>query len=58
MSLQLAATFVAIALAAGYLLRAACRMFTRKKSGCSSGCGKCSTPDSPEQNGRISLPQV
>ncbi|MFO0802119.1 MAG: FeoB-associated Cys-rich membrane protein [Gemmataceae bacterium] len=56
--MQLAATIAVIALAAGFLLRAAWRAFFRKSPGCGSGCGKCATTDPPEQKGRYSLPQV
>lgn len=56
--MQLAATIAAICLAAGFLLRAAWRMFFRKKAGCGSGCGKCATTDSPEQKTRFPLPQA
>ena len=56
--MQLAATIAVVCLSAGYLLRVAWRMFTRKKSGCGSGCGKCATTATPEEKGRYSLPQV
>ena len=45
-------------LAAVYVARLTWKMWTGKKSGCGSGCGKCATPVPPEEEGRISLPQA
>ena len=56
--MQLAAVVVIVALAAGYVGRAAWRAFAGKKVGCGSGCGKCAAQATPEVPGRISLPQV
>jgi hypothetical protein len=56
--MQLVATLAIIALAAAFVARATWRAWAGKKTGCASGCGKCSAPPAPEPNGRISLPQV
>ena len=56
--LQLLAVALIVALAVAYVGRSAWRTWAGKKAGCASGCGKCAAPDSPEQKGRISLPQV
>ena len=55
---QLAATLAIIGLAAAYVIRLTWKSWTGKKTGCGSGCGKCSTPEPPEEKGRISLPQA
>ena len=47
-----------VGLAAAYVVRATWKMWAGKKAGCGSGCGKCSTPAAPPQNGLMSLPQV
>ena len=41
---QLLAVLGITGLAALYVARAAVRLFTAPGKGCSSGCGKCSTP--------------
>jgi hypothetical protein len=55
---QLAATLALVGLAAAYIARTTWKTWTGKKSGCGSGCGKCTTPEPPEEMGRISLPQA
>jgi hypothetical protein len=56
--MQLAAVFVIVSLAVGYVLWSAWRTIVGKKAGCGSGCGKCAAPATPSAPGRISLPQV
>ena len=61
MTIQLLVTAAIVGLAAVYLLRSTWRTWVGKKSGCSSGCGKCATAETaaaPEQKGRIPLPQL
>ncbi|MDB5308733.1 MAG: hypothetical protein JWO38_2935 [Gemmataceae bacterium] len=61
MDIQFVAAAVIVGLAAAYSARATWRVWAGKKSGCSSGCGKCAAPPAPagpEQKGRVSLPQV
>jgi hypothetical protein len=47
-----------IGLAAAYIARATWKTWSGKKTGCASGCGKCTAPTAPEPKGRFSLPQV
>jgi hypothetical protein len=59
-SLQLIVVGLIVALAAGYVLRAAWKtLFGKSKAACGSGCGKCATsaPDA-NQPGRHSLPMA
>jgi hypothetical protein len=56
--MQLVTTLLIVGLAAAYVARAAWREWAGRKSGCGSGCGKCSAPAPPETKGRFPLPQV
>jgi hypothetical protein len=56
--MQLVAALAIVGLAAAYVARSAWRAWAGKGAGCASGCGKCAAPATPEQNGRIALPQV
>lgn len=59
-TVQLIIVGVIVALAAGYVLRAAWKTWAGgSKPGCGSGCGKCATPDpQPSANGRRPLPMA
>lgn len=60
MDWQLTVVVAVLAVSLVYLARASWRTwFTSSKTGCTSGCGKCSTPqpDATPTN-RIRLPQV
>ena len=55
--MQLAIVALLIVLALGFVMRSSWRAWSGKKSGCSSGCGKCAaTVKEEKQEGRISLP--
>ncbi len=59
MDWQLALTYVAVALATAYVLRAILRpLLGRGGGGCGSGCGKCAAAEPAPVPGRIGLPQV
>jgi hypothetical protein len=55
---QLVLVGVLVAVAAGYVLRAAWKTWFGKSSkGCGAGCGTCSAPPAePKQEGRFPLP--
>lgn len=56
---QLTLTYVAIALAAAYVLRAVLRpLFGRGGAGCGPACGKCAAGEPAPVPGRIGLPQL
>jgi len=56
---QLALTYVAVALAAAYVLRAVLRpLFGRGGGGCGPACGKCTAAEPAPVPGRIGLPQL
>ena len=58
-TLQLIAVAFIVALAAGYVVRAAWKTWSGAKSGCGSGCGKCAAPEPPpEANDRRPLPMA
>jgi hypothetical protein len=56
--MQLAATIAIVGFAAAYVTLSAWRTLAGRKAGCGSGCGKCAAGPSPEQKGRIALPQI
>jgi hypothetical protein len=56
--MQLVAVLAIVGVAAAYVARSAWRAWAGKVAGCTSGCGKCGAPATPEQKGRIALPQV
>jgi len=60
MDWQLPTVVVVLTLSLAYLARVSWRTwFTSSKSGCTSGCGKCTTPQpDPTSINRIRLPQV
>jgi hypothetical protein len=56
---QLGLTYVAVALAAAYVLRAVLRpLFGRGGGGCGPACGKCAAGEAAPVAGRIGLPQL
>jgi hypothetical protein len=58
-TLQLVLVGVAVACAAGYLLRATWKTwFGASKPTCGSGCGKCAAPAPEPQPGRRPLPMA
>ena len=58
-TLQLVLVGLAVACAAGYVLRASWKTWFGAKAGCGSGCGKCAAPaPEPEVKGRRSLPMA
>ena len=60
-TLQLVVVLLVVAGAALYVLRATWKTwFGAAKSGCASGCGKCSAPaaEPPEASGRRPLPMA
>ena len=57
-TLQLILVGVAVAGAAGYVVRATWKTwFGKSKPGCGSGCGKCAAP-APDADGRHPLPMA
>ena len=58
-ALQLVVVFALVALAAGYVLRAAWKTWAgATPGGCAPGCGKCAAPPDPEVKGRRPLPMA
>jgi len=56
---QLLLTYVVVALAALYVLRAVLRpLLGRGGGGCGPACGKCAAPEPARVPGRIGLPQL
>ena len=57
-TLQFILVGVLVAIAAGYVLRAAWKtLFGKTVKGCGSGCGKCASPsEQPKPDGRFPLP--